>query len=409
MQRLIITCLFIILTMLPMRMAYAELKLENWKSYGAMAEQGGVCAAFARLMELQSLVDEKLGKLWLERRKFAGSTIRQASILEGLPPAKQEDIDRLVNSYASWLISNLNSHSNDQILDNAAHVAATKMINEVCYGLYERADSAIMQSHPELARCPATPVTEPKTCIPALTPPLSQTKIADVNNNSQELKRARDEITMLTAQNESLRKKLHKLRAALLEREMMDPEAGDEDTLKDPFVSASPSLGHTDNMQPVPIKNNIMDNNIGPDSDTFMPSANHSKTVKREKLKTIETTIDVQSSDMPEQDTDSDNMSISARASVKTKLTRNPNISNRFVAQLGSYASSEQANDGIKYLKTTFNDTFKVLELSVVPKTLRSGQRVYDLVTGQSDRNKIEDICTALWEHRFGCFVTAVN
>lgn len=83
---------------------------------------------------------------------------------------------------------------------------------------------------------------------------------------------------------------------------------------------------------------------------------------------------------------------------VNAKVIRNRNVSNLFVSQLGSYASSQQANDGIQYLKTTFRDTFKVLELSVVSKTLRSGQRVYDLVTEQSERLEIENICNLLWE-----------
>ena len=54
---------------MPFRTAHAELRLETWQSYGAMAEQGGVCAAFARLMELQAMFDVKRGELWLERRK----------------------------------------------------------------------------------------------------------------------------------------------------------------------------------------------------------------------------------------------------------------------------------------------------------------------------------------------------
>ena len=106
---------------MPLRMAYAELRLETWQSYGAMAEQGDVCAAFARLMELQSIIDVKQGNLWLERRKFAGTLIRQASILEGFPPAEQDEIDNLINSYIGWLISNLNSEDATQSFDNVAH------------------------------------------------------------------------------------------------------------------------------------------------------------------------------------------------------------------------------------------------------------------------------------------------
>ena len=63
----------------------------------------------------------KTGNLWLERRKFAGTLIRQASILEGFPPAEQDEIDNLINSYIGWLISNLNSEDATQSFDNVAH------------------------------------------------------------------------------------------------------------------------------------------------------------------------------------------------------------------------------------------------------------------------------------------------
>ncbi|MGB2108247.1 MAG: hypothetical protein ACPHZ5_08705 [Candidatus Puniceispirillum sp.] len=99
----------------------------------------------------------------------------------------------------------------------------------------------------------------------------------------------------------------------------------------------------------------------------------------------------------------------SVGSTIKATTRRSRTISNLFDAQLGSYASSEQANEGIHYLKSTFKDTFKVLELSVVSKTSRSGQRIYDLVTEKSERSEIENVCNSLWEQRFGCFVTAAN
>ena len=76
----------------------------------------------------------------------------------------------------------------------------------------------------------------------------------------------------------------------------------------------------------------------------------------------------------------------SGSSSIKSRTRRSRTVSNLFIAQLGSYASSEQANEGILYLKSTFKDTFKLLELSVVSKTSRSGQRIYDLVTEKSER-----------------------
>ena len=44
--------------------AQATIQRETEQSYGSMAEQGAICAAFSRLMELQSLVDLRIGKLW---------------------------------------------------------------------------------------------------------------------------------------------------------------------------------------------------------------------------------------------------------------------------------------------------------------------------------------------------------
>ena len=48
-----------------------------------MAEQGAICASFSALMEHQSLLNEDLGQLWTERRKFSGAIIRRAVELNG--------------------------------------------------------------------------------------------------------------------------------------------------------------------------------------------------------------------------------------------------------------------------------------------------------------------------------------
>ena len=137
--------------------------------------------------------------MWLERRKFAGTLIRQASILEGLPPAEQDEIDNLINSYTGWLISNLNSEDATQSFDNFAHSAATKMIDDVCSSLCARADLAIMEAHPELATCPAIKTPKPQICAAETMVQHTQVKASatDTLNDAQELKRARDEITML--------------------------------------------------------------------------------------------------------------------------------------------------------------------------------------------------------------------
>ena len=401
MRRFILICHVIILALMPLRTAHAELRLESWQSYGAMAEQGGVCAAFARLMELQSMVDVKRGELWRERRKFAGTLIRQASILEGLPPAGQDDIDALINSYASWLISNLNSQGSTQTLDNDAHTAATKMINDVCSSLYARADNAIMQIYPELASCPVVKTPEPQICVPAPLKEPTKVNAPDTTPISQELKRARDEMAMLTSQNKSLRAKLRKLRASKLEREKMAPSSDKNISTDNKHEEVSTDYTNVATSQPAVKKNYPTKHSVETDDDDLTSLAG------RNKYKTP--TLGIMIPDDQEQENEVAATDKTNSPTVNAKVIRNRNVSNLFVAQLGSYASSQQANDGIHYLKTTFRDTFKVLELSVVSKTLRSGQRVYDLVTEESERVEIENICNSLWEQRFGCFVTAAN
>jgi hypothetical protein len=56
---------------LAINTAQSTVRLDSWQSYGGMAEQGAICAAFSRLMELQTLVNPRLGKLWQERHSYA--------------------------------------------------------------------------------------------------------------------------------------------------------------------------------------------------------------------------------------------------------------------------------------------------------------------------------------------------
>ena len=401
MRRFILICHVVILALMPLRMAQAELRLETWQSYGAMAEQGGVCAAFARLMELQSMIDVKRGKLWHERRKFAGTLIRQASILEEVPPAGQDDIDKLINSYASWLISNLSAQDSKQSLDNEAHTAATRMINDVCSSLYARADAAIMQNHPQLATCPTIRTPDPLICAPEMLTETTNISAIDLTPDAQELQRARDEVAMLTSQNKSLREKLRKLRASRLETEMMATSSVNDISISNNHEKTSKEYKNIVASEPRTKNNSQSDIKIVTDNDVLTSMAG--------KNKHTTPIVGIMSSDEQEQTDEVIPTDNAIGASVYDDAIPNRNISNLFVAQLGSYASSQQANDGIHYLKTIFKDTFKVLELSVVTKTSRSGQRVYDLVTQESERAEIENICNSLWEQRFGCFVTAVN
>ena len=51
------------LTQAAVRPAQAEIDLGTWETYAIIAEQGAVCGAFADIMAMQVLVDEKLSRL----------------------------------------------------------------------------------------------------------------------------------------------------------------------------------------------------------------------------------------------------------------------------------------------------------------------------------------------------------
>lgn len=411
MRRFILIFHIVIVAIMPLRTAFAELRLDTWKTYGAMAEQGSVCAAFARLMELQSTIDAKHGALWFERRKFAGALIQQASILEGIPAVEPDEINALIDSYASWLVTNLSNQDTTQSLDNEAHSAASEMIKDVCSGLYARADKSIMQAHPELATCPMVKTPDPLVCTSApVTEPI-EVKATDMAHDAHELKRARDEVAMLTAQNKSLRTKLRTLRASTLEFEMATRSSSDKMPVNIEHDKTSPDYKNRDYTNPdytnitasEPITDTESGSNIGIETD------HDARTALVGRSKHTTPAFDVVIPDESQQQEEIATIDQATSPPVRVEVIRNRNMSNLFVAQLGSYASSQQANDGIHYLKTTFKDTFKALELSVVSKTSRTGQQVYDLVTEESNRADIENICNSLWEQRFGCFVTAAN
>ena len=101
-----------------------------------MAEQGATCAAFSRLMQLQTLVDPRLGKLWQERQCYARSVISTTADLEGVGELMSLEIRHLIDRYTAWLMINLTETEHISMTDGNAHEAVTKMIGDVCTQIY---------------------------------------------------------------------------------------------------------------------------------------------------------------------------------------------------------------------------------------------------------------------------------
>jgi len=180
--------------------------LDSWQSHGGMAEQGAICAAFSRLMQLQTLVDPRLRKLWQERQRHARSLISTAADLEGIGELTSLEINHLVERYAAWLMINLTETEHISLTDGNAHEAATKMIGDVCTQIYQRADQSIIKAHPELASCVVA-----GNCIE---PALTTTHEATTHEASTALSEQPNHMQRLMHQNLILQQRIDNLEAA---------------------------------------------------------------------------------------------------------------------------------------------------------------------------------------------------
>jgi len=138
------------LTIMASAPAHAEIDIASLGGQSTMAEQGAICASFAALMENQVLINQDLGDLWSERRKFSGAVIRRAVELSGQDSPDSEQIDRLINDYREWLILNLSSQE-PTMSSNDYQSDVQNMIKTNCKSLYLQADKAIKNRFPALS------------------------------------------------------------------------------------------------------------------------------------------------------------------------------------------------------------------------------------------------------------------
>ncbi len=148
--------------------ASASMKLEDWKTYGYLAEQGAVCASFASLMESQSLLNADLGKLWEERRKYAIGLIRKATQLETGSAASLNDVELLISDYREWMLASLlvPAASPNKLSQGGLQLQTGKdkikhMIQTYCLSIFNKGDRAIISRFPALSYL--TPALEGRT------------------------------------------------------------------------------------------------------------------------------------------------------------------------------------------------------------------------------------------------------
>ena len=322
----------------------AEISLESLGPQSAMAEQGAICASFSALMEHQSLLNEDLGQLWTERRKFSGAIIRRAVELNGQETPTGEAIDALITSYTDWMVLTLTTKEDGASLSDY-QADLQNLIRTNCGSLYIQADKAILRRFPNLAYLVEGP--KAASASEALANQAADDKLA---KQTETLLRKNIELNQQLA---SLKTDLEQAQQALA-----NAEATSKAQLSNEAERVSDSATNIAIAAPAP----------RPD---IRPTAKPQKKVKP-----------------------------TATPSGNDAADASP-----FFAQLGSYSSNDVAQDAQTDLLARFPDLFKTLSLSIHKHQFASGKIFYRLTTNHIDRQTVTNLCDELWEARLGCLI----
>jgi hypothetical protein len=342
-RRFMRLCIAVVSAALSMP-AQATIRLDTWQSYGGMAEQGAICAAFARLMELQSLVDPRTGKLWQERHRYAGSVIAEAARLEEIAPLTSDDMRSLVDRYAAWLMTNLTETSYGTMINGDAHAAATKMIGDVCRQIYKSADQSIVKNHPELANCAVA-----GNCV-ATKSPAPQTNSANTTHQKSDLKK-------LLRQNLALQQRIDILEAAAAASQQTPPKT-------------------------------IFPAKMSPAENAPRPAAAEKMATPPAYMADAPVTSDIGMNGLD----------------VAFAVTPQPTKSG-YIVHIGSYLDETTAHQAQYQLQKLDSAAIADASFDVVHRHHKNGTR-FDVVSAPLSPHHVTQLCAVLWRQKFGCDAT---
>ena len=369
--------------------AETSLNIESWKNYGALAEQGALCAGFASIMESQDILYPELGQLWSERRKFSGAVIRRASEMENGAPAPGEEIDQLIAQYRRWLIVNLNesrltSSDGSEALDMSVE-QMRDMLGLNCASLFASADEVILKRFPELrylsegSQRPSGIQANSAAQTQAIE--RAQALSKQVQLMQSEMAQLQDKVVELRKENSSLKGDNTALQETLAAtRKTAQSEIAALETARQAEQSAL--------------------------SDK-LDQANAA--LKKQKL------VEQQLAD--QKITDAKSISQSAAPLPKPKIPARPKQTKTspreetqlFVAQLGSFGSDEAANNAAETLRTRSPNLLGRLALTIEPHNLTSGAQLYRVLTPAMAKTQVMQICDSLWAAKLACLVKRYN
>lgn len=347
-------------------LAQPVLDIQQWKTYGPLAEQGAICASFAAIMESQDVITPDLGHLWTERRKFSGALIRNAATLElGTVPDTQT-INAVIANYREWVLANL---IQGEVLDEAALQSGTialgqnqirQIIKSNCQVVYQQADIAILKRFPELAYLTGAGPVGTKGDKAAIA---SKDSAARQNKDAATIRDLRQQLEQALARNMMLNRDLASVQAQLAKNETA---AAASATTMPTGAAEAKAPAAAEPSASTPAKLAIATPTKRP---TPPPAA-----IKPAKTKPASTTSAGTTSD-------------------------------RFIAQLGSYSQKALAEAAIASLSKKMPELFAANKLSVSSHTLSSGNRFFRVLSQPLGREQVKTLCDALWAERLGCLI----
>ena len=339
--------------------AQADLRLDEWTRYGSLAEQGGICAGFAKIMEMQNVIDGDAGRLWLERRKYAGAIVREASLMEGLPAATDSEINRLVEDYAMWLVTNLVTDGGGTGLDESAHERTGKMVADLCGTLFTQADAAINQNLPELMTCPQS--------VTAATPNESCTAETEAATALRERIAALDQKTAtLKAEKATLKAEMDRLKA---EATTLKAETGRLRT--DLAMRARPAEEDDGLVADGLVADNLAEN---------------------EKVE----------NDTAGDDPAEDGVTAARATDGEVSLPASKPV---VIAQLGSYQRYVQAVSGVAILRAKISGAIADIRIDIAEARLVNDMPVFRLLTQPLTKAHSNRVCAAMRQAGFSCML----
>ena len=400
---------------------------EDLSQASLIQEQAAICAAFARVMEYSGLLEETRGKLWRERRFYAGAILRQSITDESGQEPSNGVIDGIINQYSGWMINLFSvTPAASQKSDVEERDKLKDYVGTLCTPLFTNADKAIARISPELFDVatiqqttpaqnvettnlgpriqnpsPVDPVTlnvntpeiAPDTA-PGLTAstapevaPAENAQTGDGKDTSALFSAAQDDenIAILIDENITLRAQVE-----ILEKDLLAASEALDNVLTARTVITTDEAGNSLETA-LPEEDVIIE-----EADDLTPEAANQQALVYRPV----TTSDDQIAE-PQQPA----IDVTLPAYENTMEAEVILPEGSMQIQLASYTSMEKAQLGIATLQQEIPDEFEDISFMIKTVTLASGKDVYRIISMPIDMATAKTICSHFWSMQYGCII----